>query len=73
MIFIYDSCLVLSGLDINESDKEGNLVVLIQTLPFILCEAVDIALDGNAFRLTLKARQRISVVHVGVDETSLTA
>ena len=73
VIFIYDSCLVLSCLNIDESYKKGNLVVFVQVLPYIRCEAVDIAFDRHALRLALKARKRISIVHVGVDETSLTA
>ena len=71
MIFIYDSCLILSGLDINESDKEGYLVVLIQAGPHLTGQGLSVrGGDRHPAGLPLKGGQGVHVLLIGVDEVA---
>ena len=71
MIFIDNSGLTGSRLQVDVTHEQGYLILRIQAVPHSLRKAVDLSLQFNDLRLPLKAGQRISVVHVGVDKTSL--
>ena len=70
-ILVDNPGLVGSGCDINEAHEQRNLVILVQIVPDILCEALDIPVNSDQRRFTLVAGQRIAVSHIGVNEMSL--
>ena len=71
LILVYDPGLVLAGLDIDVTYEQGHLVLLVQAGPQHLSECFHIV--GNLYQLglTLEAGQGTAVVHVGVDEMTL--
>ena len=71
MVFVHNSCLVFAGFDVDVAHKQGNLIFFIQTFPNQLSKAVDISGNRNLLRLAGKARQRIAVMHIGVDKSAL--
>ena len=71
-MFIYDSGLVLSCLNIDKSDEERYLIVSVEVVPEHICELVDIAADAYELRLALEAWERIAVAHISMDEVSFT-
>ena len=73
LVFIHNAALIASGLNINIANKQRYLIVRIQAAPEELCKRIDVIRDCYQLRLTLKARERIAVVHVGMDEMSLTS
>ena len=68
LIFIDDPGAPASVLEINVADEERNLVRLVKALPDIFRKFIDIALDGDGDRGSLKARDRVSVIDVGADK-----
>ena len=70
MIFVYDPRFTISCCNIDISYKQRNFVFPVQAFPHLFCKFIDIPADADPFRLSLKARKRISVVHICMDKTS---
>ena len=71
-MFIFNDCLGLAGLEVDDADKEGDLIVGIQMAPQHFCQFLCIAVDLDGTGLALKGRQRIEVLLIGVDEMTHT-
>ena len=71
VITVDDTGLIGARLHIDEADKERYAVLGVEAVPDSVCEGIDIPLDRNLLRLSLKGGQRVSVTAVGVNEMSL--
>ena len=67
-VLVDDAGFRFAAFQIDHADKQGNLVVRIQIIPQQRGQRVELIRDFHALGFTLKAGQRISVMHVGVDE-----
>ena len=72
VVLVVNAALCLSGLNINETDKQGYLVVLIQGLPDHISNRIHIVRNVDPLWLSLKTWKRIAVMNLSVDEMSLT-
>ena len=71
LVFIHNAALIASGLNINIANKQRYLIVRIQAAPEELCKRIDVIRDCYQLRLTLKARERIAIALLSVNEMSL--
>ena len=72
-VLVDDSLLNLAGSQVGVTNEQGNLVVLVQILPQLLGEGIDVSGDLHTLGLALEGGDHgIAVADIGVDEVTQT-
>ena len=69
-VFIDQTVLFFTGLKVDVADIQRNFVILVQRIPQLVSESVDIVVDRDSLGLTLEGRDRVAVADIGMDEVT---